>query len=356
MAGIDSAFPDALPQGTVLGPFRIGRVLGQGSFGITYRGYDEDSGTRVVIKDNLPMSCAMRDRSTLQVHSSSHGEEDLSTFEWSLSRFLREASLLATFDHPGVVPVLQRFRALGTAFFVMPEIRSVDFHNYVEYRLREEGREFSETELAGLAKRVLDALQYLHSHRIVHRDIKPANLLIREDNGKPVLIDFGAARQLIQGRAMTLIGTPAFQAFEQTQANGSVGPWTDLYALAGTLYVAMTGQIPPSCFDRYSEDVVPEILSSSRLRRRYSKDFLAQIRRALELDYRDRFPSADAWLAAMGCETHGGSPPVSEWERLAERQADPLEVAVPGEVNPGAIALFAGRALKLAMDFFGEGD
>jgi len=113
-----------LPAGTRLEEFVIERVLGSGGFGITYLARDVSLDRQVVIKENLPSQFAHRDTSSLVVNHGL-GRGDAENFKWSLDNFSKEAALLASLDHHGIVKVLQRFEAFGTAYFVMPYVEGV---------------------------------------------------------------------------------------------------------------------------------------------------------------------------------------------------------------------------------------
>jgi hypothetical protein len=214
-----------------------------------------------------------------------------------LDSFSREAATLASLDHPGIVKVLRSFRAFGTAYFVMPFVEGVTLDDLIKQRM-EKGRGFSEEELLGLLTRVLDALGHLHSRGIYHRDIKPGNILITND-GVPVLIDFGAARQMVSERSMTVIESPGYTPFEQLQSRGNIGPWSDIYALAGTLYKMLTFEAPPKAMDRVRQDPVGNLASDPRLAGRYSNIFLSSIHWAFRFDERERWQSAGDWRGAL---------------------------------------------------------
>ena len=179
----------ALPAGTCLEEFVIERVLGTGGFGITYLARDSQLGRQVVIKENLPVQFCYRDTQSLTVAPRHTEGEDAENFAWSLKNFKREAETLASLDHPGIVKVLRSFQAFGTAYFVMPFVEGLPFDELIDSRTVK-GQPFSEEELRGLLKYMLDALAYLHERGIYHRDIKPGNILITLE-GAPILIDFG---------------------------------------------------------------------------------------------------------------------------------------------------------------------
>jgi len=282
----------ALQQGAQLEEFVIERVLGAGGFGITYLARDTSLGRRVVIKENLPTQFAWRETATGTVRPRHSTTSDAQDYEWSMKNFLREAETLASLDHSGIVRVLRKFETNGTAYFVMPFVEGVPFDSLIEERSAK-NKPFTQEELLGLTTRMLDALGYLHDRGIYHRDIKPANILIT-DQGVPVLIDFGSARQRLSERSMTVIESPGYTPFEQLQSRGNVGPWSDLYALGATLAKAITFETPPKAADRMMGDPW-QGLASEPWTQSYAGWLLQAIDRAMAVDPRQRWQSAREW-------------------------------------------------------------
>ena len=239
-----------LPNGTYLEEFEIESVLGRGGFGITYLARDTSLNRRVVIKENLPTAFAFRDNTSGTVRPQSRVGEDADNFAWSLQNFLREADTLAMLDHVGIVKVLRKFEANGTAYFVMPYEEGVPLDQEISDR-KNHGSHFEEDEVIGLLEHLLDALGYMHQREIYHRDIKPGNVLITTE-GVPILIDFGSARQRLSERSMTVVESAGYTPFEQLQSRGNVGPWSDLYSLGATMAKVLTGEAPPKANDQYS--------------------------------------------------------------------------------------------------------
>ncbi len=295
----------ALPTGTSLKEFVIERVLGSGGFGITYLARDKRLGRQVVIKENLPPQFCWRDTMSLTVQPRESSGEDLDNFQYSLESFEKEAATLASLDHPGIVKVLRSFEANGTAYFVMPFVEGVTFDEVIKER-ETQNSPFSEEELVALLHKALAALAYLHERGIYHRDIKPGNLLITAKRD-PVLIDFGAARQRLSERSLTVIETQGYTPFEQTQSRGKVGPWSDLYALGGTLYKAITGETPVKAADRILEDDVVPLAQRRELVGRFSQLLLQSIDRAMRPKLSERPQSAEEWRRSLT----GILPPVS---------------------------------------------
>jgi len=277
--------------------FVIEKVLGSGGFGITYLARDSRLGRQVVIKENLPAQFCWRDTTSLTVQPRSSQGEDADNFRYSLESFEKEAATLASLDHLGIVKVLRSFEANGTAYFVMPFVEGVTFDEVLRER-EAQHRPFTEGELVALLDKVLAALGYLHERGIYHRDIKPGNLLITA-SGDPVLIDFGAARQRLSERSLTVIESPGYTPFEQMQSRGKVGPWSDLYALGGTLYKAITRETPAKATDRAFDDPVIALAQRTELGTRYSQRLLESIDRAMRPKLSERPQSAEEWTGHL---------------------------------------------------------
>jgi TPR repeat protein len=315
-----------LPAGTRLEEFIIERVLGSGGFGITYLARDTSLNRQVVIKENLPSQFAHRDTTSLTVRPGP-GREDQENFKWSLENFTREAEMLASLRHPGIVSVLRRFQAFATAYFVMPFVEGVPFDELIEER-HHKNNPFSEEELRGMLERVLAALDHLHQRGIYHRDIKPANILVFND-GIPVLIDFGSARQRLGERSMTVVESAGYTPFEQLQSRGNVGPWSDLYALGGTLYKALTGDTPPKANDRAFDDPLVPLVNRQELVGCYSLEFLTSIDKVMAPRFTDRWQNSGEWLVSLNIRANKNDIELG----LAAYPEDPMESQVPVSKN-----------------------
>ena len=243
-----------LPHGTRLdGHFVVGRVLGKpGGFGITYLAWDLSLATRVAIKEYLPRDLAGRraDQATVTPHSRDEGE----LFHFGLGQFLLEARTLAQLDHPNIVRVRQFFEANGTAYLVMDYYPGVPLAGHLE----RQGR-LPEEQAKELLLPILDGLRAVHAKGLLHRDIKPQNIYLAqlESGGvRPILLDFGAARQAVGERSQSLsvVVSAGYAPFEQYHRKGHQGPWSDVYAAAATLYRMVTGEAPPDANERKDED------------------------------------------------------------------------------------------------------
>ncbi len=228
----------ALPQGHRLQEYELVRVLGFGGFGMTYLGFDHNLDKAVAIKEYLPSDIATRtaDGSVAPQASTFRGD-----FQWGLERFLDEARTLARFDHRHIIKVHRFFEAHGTAYIVMEYAEGETLSAHLERK-----GPLTEAELKTILYPILDGLEVVHQAAFLHRDIKPGNIVLRDEDASPVLLDFGAARQAIgaKSRSVTSIVTPGYAPIEQYSSRGRQGAWTDIYALGGVCYRALTGQVP----------------------------------------------------------------------------------------------------------------
>jgi len=246
------------PRTLLHGQFLVGRVLGKpGGFGITYLGWDRGLHRRVAIKEYFPRDIAGRetDRTTVTPDST----DDASNFQHGLEQFQTEARTLARLDHPNIVRIHQVLAAHGTAYLVMEYYPGLTLAEHLD---RQPGGRLPEATALALMQQILDGLRAVHAEGLLHRDIKPQNIYLaatRGGNARPVLIDFGAARQVAGERSCSLsvLLTPGYAPLEQYSRRGKQGPWTDVYAVAAVLYRMLTGLTPPDAHDRNEGEPLP---------------------------------------------------------------------------------------------------
>jgi peptidoglycan hydrolase-like protein with peptidoglycan-binding domain len=281
---VDTDFLTLRP-GQMVGRYRLVSVLGQGGFGLTYRATDSQLGRDVAIKEYLPAALAVRQDGTTVVPRSKSAAED---FAWGRDRFVAEGRTLAALHHaPGIVRVHDFLETNGTAYLVMELING----ETMEARLQRVGRLDADA-VANVLRPLLDGLEQVHAAGFLHRDIKPANILL-DRQGRPTLVDFGAARAAVIGRsqALTAVFTPAYAAVEQLTA-AIQGPWTDIYGLAATIHHAVIGRAPPNSIDRLLEDSYVPVVGSTQA---YPAALLAGIDAGLAVRAADRPQSIAAW-------------------------------------------------------------
>ena len=238
-----------LPVGTQLRGrsgdlYSVGAAKGQGGFGITYAAMDMMKGDRVAIKEYFPSRCASRGQDLRVVPQS--GQEQV--YLGGKKSFLDEAMMLTKVAHlESVVRVKECFEANGTAYLVMEYVDGIPLHEV----LRRRGP-MPASELMPKLPKLLGDLESMHSARVIHRDISPDNIILMP-GGELKLLDFGSARSVQDGKSMTVMLKQGFSPVEQYQSKGQ-GPYTDVYALAATVYYCLTGVVPPSAVNRLDKD------------------------------------------------------------------------------------------------------
>ena len=247
-------YPLALAPGRILaGRYILGRVLGQGGFGITYLAWDARDKVRVAIKEFFPDNLVMRQPDTTRVALLTGDREE--NFRFGKEQFLAEAKTLAQFvDNPNIVGVYSYFEENGTAYFAMEYVEGESLKSYLKEK---EGR-LSWEETVQLLVPVMDALQAVHSKGIIHRDVKPDNIFITED-GRTKLLDFGSARYSLgdRSRSLDVVLTAGYAPKEQYARHSRQGPYTDAYSLAACFYACLTGIVPTESVERIDNDDLP---------------------------------------------------------------------------------------------------
>ena len=276
--------------------YEIDSVLGHGGFGITYLATDTNLNQKVAIKEYFPSNIAIRTDDNRVAPASAKKAE---TYSWGLSRFLTEAQTLAKFRHSGIVQVFSVFEANGSAYMVMEFVRGESLGDRLKSKTL-----VGEAELLRILYPLLDGLQLMHDAGFIHRDIKPDNIFLRED-GSPVLLDFGSARLAIGSltQTLTMLVSPGYAPFEQYSSSqsgsGRQGPWTDLYSLGATLYMAVSGRGPVDSIARatatIAEHADPLLPVIDVGKGRYSEQFLVAIDKALAVQPHERPQSIEEW-------------------------------------------------------------
>ena len=277
---------DVLQPGTILnGKYIVGKMLGQGGFGITYYAIDMNGAMKYAIKEYYPYGMCSRDTKSSKIDVLT-GETN-SNYKYGLQRFIVEAKALATFSKvKEIVNVISYFEENNTAYFVMEYIEGVTLRKFLD---KEPEHKISWERARGIILPVMVALEALHSREMIHRDIAPDNIIITSNNNVK-LLDFGNARYSVTERSLSL--TVAFKAgytpIEQYSTKGVQGPWTDIYALSATLYVCLTGTKPDAPLDRLTHDTLqPPILLNSNIPKCVSE----AIMKALSIDQGKRHQS-----------------------------------------------------------------
>jgi serine/threonine protein kinase len=318
----------ALKSGTELvGDYRIDRVLGAGGFGITYLAEETALDRNVTIKEYFPSDFAAR---TSTSDAAPRSQDCASDYRWGLDRFIEEAQTLARFSHPNIVRVYRYFKANNTAYMVL----HFEEGQSLKAWLKGLNRAPRQKELDAFIAPLLDALELIHKQDFLHRDIAPDNIIIRKD-GSPVLIDFGSARGeiLAHSKTVSALVKPGYSPYEQyAETSRQQGPWTDIYALAATLYHAVTGKRPTDSPSRMvKEDLVPARDAAIGA---YRSGFLSAIDHALTLQTEQRPQSIAAWRGALLAP----DPAKGSWfaKAPADKQSDNAAEAKPEKAKKPA--------------------
>jgi len=280
-----------LPTGFKVDHYEVESVLGRpGTFGITYSAFPcGDKRRRVAIKELFPPAWVIRELPSQTVVA--QGRREAVAFNNAVEMFRNEAKLLSRLSHPNIVRIFDYLETNGTGYLVM----EFEYGYNLEAHLRMQTMRLNENELLNLLLPLLEGLEQAHRISCLHRDIKPANIYITRDH-RPLLLDFGAAREMVVSRTTSLsaILTPGFAPPEQYTSSQRQGPFTDIYALGAVLHVAMTGAVPPEALRRVTSDsYVP--LAVRLAGQEYSLSFLSAVDAALALPAAERPQSIAEW-------------------------------------------------------------
>lgn len=287
-------YPFALPHGSVLaGQYILGRVLGQGGFGITYLALDTTLDIKVAVKEFLPETMAARVTGSPQVTVFAGERQEY--FRYGLERFLDEARVLAKFlGNPNIVGVRSYFEENGTAYFVMEYVEGISFKTYI----KNQGGRVHWREAVRFLIPVMEALEAVHREGIIHRDVTPDNIYITGD-GRVKLLDFGAARYSLGNKSHSLdvVLKAGYAPKEQYTRKGKQGPYTDVYSVAACFYASITGYLPPESVERMEEDdLIPITTRGSDLCPAALEDVILK---GLEVQPADRYQTMGEFLSAM---------------------------------------------------------
>ena len=325
-----------LPAGYRIDRYEIVRVLGAGSFGITYLAFDHTLDAAVALKEYFPAGVAGRNGER-EVAPTSSDHRDL--FVWGLDRFLAEGRVLQRCRHRNVVRAHSCLEAHGTAYIVLDYVEGESLSETLKASGRLPAAQWRPW-LDGL----LDGLAHVHEQGYLHRDIKPGNIVVRAEDGVPVLIDFGAARAAARERTHTRIMTPEYAPIEQ-HAGQPQGPAADIYALAAVTCRVLTGDPPPSAPDRMLEDRYEPLAGRVR---GAAEAWLSAIDWGLALRPEDRPQTVATWREAL--DRAGAVVAVGEGPAAGKPLPQPAQAAHADPVlRPGTslwkLALSASAAL-----------
>lgn len=280
-----------LQPGTIIDQFIIERALAGGGFSSVYLARQLSNQHQVAIKEYLPRRLAHRTWGNRVVP---HTDKTRPIFVRGKKHFLDEAKVLSELKHPNIVEVLNFFSANETAYLVM----TYDYGKNLASYIKNKKGNLSDQFLLVVFPALLDGVKVIHQHQLLHLDIKPENILIRA-GGNPLLLDFGAVHPYPTNdrpKPGNVI-TNGFSPIEQYPANGTLGPWSDIYAIGATMRTCIEGVSPPPAHNRKNLDTLTP--AAKAFHRKYPQPLLEAIDSALQLEPDKRPQSVDEFLALL---------------------------------------------------------
>ena len=270
----------ALPNGYRLNEYTIVRKIGGGGFSMVYLAAD-DQNNLYAIKEYLPGALVLRTAGSVVVEANS--DENRNIFRHGMKCFFEEGRTLAKINHTNVVRVTNFFRANETVYMVMHYERGRTLQQYIQTHRGN----IRESFIRRVFAQMLTGLREVHTHKLLHLDIKPSNIYIRQD-GSPVLIDFGAARQTLNQNENRLqpMYTPGFAAPEQYHNRERLGPWTDIYSTGASIYACLAGLPPQAADSRLVNDKLTP--AAKAWAGEYSSQLLETVDWCMQLNYMER--------------------------------------------------------------------
>ena len=280
--------PFALPLNSIVhGRYLINRVLGVGGFGITYQGQNLETKEFVAIKEFYPNNVVSRNPGQFQVEITGSRE----VYEKQKEKFLQEARIIYHLKSRYLLTIYSLFEENGTAYYVMEFLEGRDLKHYLD----SQGGQIKWRDLKPITLQIMEALEIVHAENIIHRDISPDNIYLSA-NGCAKLIDFGTARDISRNKSLSVILKKGYAPPEQYMSHGKQGPWTDIYALGGTIYKCLTGKMPVESVERTHDDTLEPI-------ERYATDVPADvcnaIMKAMQLKEENRFRTVKEFKEAI---------------------------------------------------------
>ena len=335
-----------LPAGTLLNDrYRINKLIGQGGFGITYEGTDTKLGSRVAIKEYYPRTLADRHNSvSLSISVSTRGDEQY--YRDGLEKFLTEARNQAQFlGLENIVYVSDFFAANNTAYIVMEYLDGVTIADYIK-----ENGPMPFSRCMTYMVPIMNTLEKIHERHMIHRDISPSNIMILRD-GRVKLLDFGAAREVSRDKSMSVIVKANYTPIEQYSSQREQGPYTDIFALCGTIYTMLTGLAPAGIYDRMTSAkalVLPSALGAD-----ITQEQEQALMQGLALDPEYRFQTiAELKSALLGTPKKAPERmPEGTPERMPERTPERMPERTPEEApEPVDPSLKRKRFILIVID------
>jgi len=239
-----------LQPGTVVhGRYMVIQVLGAGGFGVTYKVLDQAEKKVCAMKEYMPRDIAHRSPGSQEIRPLSESRRE--QYKKFHDQFYKEAQTIYSLrGHPNIVEIRHLFYENNTVYYVMEYVEGTD----MKQLLKNSGGKLRWEEIKPLLEQVVTGLSYVHASGLIHCDISPDNIFL-VNGGKVKLLDFGAARSTLRGSVETsvIVAKPGFAPYEQMRGR-NMGTWTDVYALAVTIYCCITGKVVPDSTERIAND------------------------------------------------------------------------------------------------------
>lgn len=284
------------PNSKLHNRYIVGKILGQGGFGITYLGFDTLLAVKVAIKEYYPSMIASRDnrRSNSPVWSTSDNSRQ--EIENGKNSFLREARKMAKVDTiPEIVRIRDMFAENDTAYIIMDYVDGITLKEYIS-----KNGPMNIAKCLSMLEPLMKGLEKVHYAGIIHRDISPDNIMLCPD-GSVRLLDLGAAKDIHavgidRSHDSRLVAKKGFSPIEQYRSDGQIGPWTDVYSLCATIYFCITGRYVPDAIDRSISDTLS---FGSTLKQQLTPSQLATLKAGLAVNSEERIRSIGELIYRM---------------------------------------------------------
>ncbi len=328
--------PRPLGAGSQIDWYNIREVLGMGGLGITYRAQDGKLNREVAIREYLPTSFAVRQvKYRVQPISTEHEKR----YAQGLANFLKVAKTLEQFRHDNIIKVHNVIETNNTGYMVMECENGVSLDSIIE-----QCGTLEQNHQTQIFFPIFKGLQEIHELGFVHRSIKPTNIRIRE-NGSPVLLDFGSARQTSSHQPMesTALVNQNYMPLEQySEGYGEQGPWTDIYSLAAIMYQGVRGTKPDEALSRSDyllrgqPDTVQELLAEANPT--YTQVFLSALHAGLTLQPQSRPQSLSRWQFLFEGDLRAYRQAADESSTMPTAATTPIAAATPIAASTPTVA------------------
>lgn len=334
----------SLKPGTIIhNRYRITKVLGAGGFGVTYQVMDLKENRIAAMKEYMPLDAAYRPVGAMEVRPISEGMRP--QYEKFRQRFLEEAQTIYKFrGHPNIVEVKHLFYENNTAYYVMEYVEGMDLRKFLE----KQGGKISWDMLRPIIAQVVGGLKQVHSGGMIHCDISPDNIFLM-NSGAVKLLDFGAAKTTLRGMVETsvIVAKPGYSPYEQMRGK-DMGPWTDVYALAVTIYRSITGTMVQDSNERIINDKT--IWPSQMGIAVPPGSWEAALQKGMSLRKEDRFQNVMDFWYALGGSGVGGGHSASVGGGHSASMGGGHSVSMGSSALVGLQGVFAGKQIPVSQE------